>query len=241
MRAKSKKEKQKKAVNDGIDVATEADIPKLLSLLKSTPIVLVLVHADWCGHCQTFKPTWENYKNTKGRTVPMASINEKVLAKTPLRTAKLDGYPSTLLYSGKDGSYGSFTNDKGEQTHAIPNARDPKIMSQLLRVDPSMLKQMSNKNTVESESAQSTPEANMLLEQSGKRAIKEIDRPIAEMNDPLPPNTSTDVVQPVKQGGARPKGGSLLDSIMRYVGEFVQNDTRRRKRRAKIPTRKARS
>ena len=127
---------------------------------------LVLIYADWCGHCQTFKPLWEDYKKIPGRTVPMASVNERMLSKTPFKAAKLDGYPSTVVYSGKDGSFGSFTNEQGEETHAVPNSRDKMVMTKLLRARPSMMRKL-NSNNQDSETALSTPEANLLREESG--------------------------------------------------------------------------
>ena len=231
-----KKTKQlKKVPHDGIDVAKETDIASLETLLNSQPIVLVFIYADWCGHCHTYRPQWEAYKAIPGRRVPMASINEKVLPLTPLKSAKLDGYPSNVLYSGLDRSFGSFINDKGEETHAIPNTRDAAIMRKLLMANPAMLKRMGSKhmepnNT--SDTVRSTPEANMLLEESGKKAIKDKDRPITEMNDPTPPDVSADTLVVKRGGGSKQEGGSLLDSIMRYVGEFIPSrGTRRRKRK----------
>jgi thiol-disulfide isomerase/thioredoxin len=254
MRAKPTKGKTKKpgkkaraSPHDGIDVSTEKDIASLEELISSQPIVLVFIYADWCGHCHTYKPQWENYKAIPGRRVPMASINEKVLSQTPLKSVKLDGYPSNVLYSGLDGSFGSFTKENGEETHAIPNTRDAALMKKLLITDPSMLKYMGKetrrgqKNDIDSESLQRTPEAELLLEESGKNAVKDKDRPIADMDEPTPPNTSSDTMQNMRRGGGvNQGGGSLLDSIMRYVGELVPTPPTRRRKRSKTTTRKTR-
>jgi thiol-disulfide isomerase/thioredoxin len=188
----SRSKKSKAKANDGIDVATDADVPKLEALLKKNPIVLILIHADWCGHCQTFKPQWEEYKKMSGRKVPMASVNEKVLAKTALKNAKIDGFPSTVVYSGKDGSFGSFKNDKGEETNSVPNIRDKEIMTKILRAKPSMLKRV---NEIDSESAHPTPNAEALLEASGKKAVKEKDIPTVNLNAVNPPNVAADTLR----------------------------------------------
>ena len=185
---KASKKASKKGVktNDGIDVSTDADLSKLMSLLKKNSVVVVLIHADWCGHCQTFKPQWEEYKKMPGRKVPMASVNETMLAKTPFKDAKIDGFPSTVVYSGKDGSFGSFKNESGEQTNSIPNIRDKEAMTTLLRAKPSMMQRVESN---ESESAHPTPKAEALLEESGKRAIKSKNLRTANANTPVPPNT----------------------------------------------------
>jgi thiol-disulfide isomerase/thioredoxin len=185
-KASKKAVKASKKANDGIDVSTDADLSKLMSLLKKNRVVVVLIHADWCGHCQTFKPQWEEYKKMPGRNVPMASINETMLAKTPFKDAKIDGFPSTVVYSGKDGSFGSFKNDSGEETNSIPNIRDKEAMTTLLRAKPSMMQRVESN---ESESAHPTPKAEALLEESGKRAIKTKNQRIRNINTPMPPNT----------------------------------------------------
>ena len=191
-RAKKTARAKKAPVHETIDVNTEADLDKLSVLLKKHDVVVVLIHADWCGHCQTFKPLWEKYKKTPGRKVPMASVNEKVLAKTPFKDAKIDGFPSTLVYSGKDGSFGSFKNESGEETNSIPNIRDKEVMTKILRAKPSMLERV---NEVESESAHPTPNAEALLEASGKKAMREKDIPTVNLNTVNPPNVAVDTVR----------------------------------------------
>lgn len=191
-----KKQPVKGILSDGIDVTTDEDLAKLSDLLKKHNVVVVLIHADWCGHCQTFKPLWEDYKKIPGRNVPMASINEKMLSKTPFKDAKLDGFPSTVVYSGKDGSFGSFKNEQGEETHAIPNIRDKTLMTKILRAKPSMLQRMNSMSADESQSetAHATPEAEALLEESGKKAVKEKNIPIVNVLASLPPNTNADTI-----------------------------------------------
>jgi thiol-disulfide isomerase/thioredoxin len=218
------KTKNTRDVYDGLDVSSEADIGKLTELLKRNTIVLAIIHMDGCHYCETIKPTLEKYKNAPNRKVPIVKINRSMLTKTPFNEAKIDGFPSGVLYSPKDGSFGSFKKEDGEKTHAIPNLRDENSMIKLLESDPKLLQ-----NTVsnilpdenESESLHSTPNAEALLEESGKKAIKEKDRPLIDMNEPIPPNTSGDTLVG-RPGALRPaSGGSLLSKIMRFVEEAL--------------------
>jgi len=190
-KSRTKKAKNtRKSKADGMDCATDQDLAKLSALLAKHKVVAVLVHADWCGHCQTFKPLWEDYKKIPGRTVPMVSVNEKMLAKTPFKDAKIDGFPSTLVYSGKDGSFGSFVSENGQETNSMPNARDKTVMTKLLKARPSAMKL----NALDSESVHATPEAEALLQQSGKKAVRDKDKPMVNLWEAEPPDTKSDTV-----------------------------------------------
>ena len=91
----------------------------LEALIKKGPMVIVLVHADWCGHCQTFKDkVWNKVPNSSSNTINTASIHHDMLDKTSLAKAKLEGYPSLLLV-GKDGKPAEYENN-GKQTNAMP-------------------------------------------------------------------------------------------------------------------------
>ena len=102
-----------------LDVRSPKDVPMLEALIKKGPMVIVLVHADWCGHCQTFKDkVWNKVPNSSSNTINTASIHHDMLDKTSLAKAKLEGYPSLLLV-GKDGKPAEYTNN-GKETNAMP-------------------------------------------------------------------------------------------------------------------------
>jgi len=221
-----KTKKISKNTSRDIDVETEGDLSKLMASMKKSPVVLVFIHADWCGHCQTFKPNWKDYKSIPGRKVPMVSVNEKVLSKSPFANAKIDGYPSNVIYSPKDGSFASFKKENGEETNSVPNIRDKNAMVKLLTANPGQL--VANKPEVNSESLEPTPGMRKKLTESGKKAIEDIDTPAKMANDPLPPNTEDDKMEanppePLKVNG----GGNLFQSIVRAI-KGLGRPTRRR-------------
>ena len=112
------------------NVRSKKDIPAFEKLLKKGPITLVLVYADWCGHCTRYKENvWSPLKSMKNRTANLASVHYDQLENTSLASAKIDGYPSMLVV-GKDRTPATFNGDSGI-TNAMPNANDLETMQKV--------------------------------------------------------------------------------------------------------------
>lgn len=103
-----------------VDVRASKDVKELEKGLKIGPITIVLIYADWCGHCTRFKEDVWSKLTSKPRNVNLASIHHDQLEKTSLRNANIKGYPSVLVV-GKDGKPAVFNGDE-EPTNAMPNA-----------------------------------------------------------------------------------------------------------------------
>jgi thiol-disulfide isomerase/thioredoxin len=111
--------------NDNVDVRSKGDVGKLVDLLKKNKVVIVLVYADWCGHCQTFKKdVWSKVASLENRKVPMAQIKAEELENTPLSKTNVEGYPSVFLV-GQD-----------MKPADIPNPRDMNAMTAIANADP---------------------------------------------------------------------------------------------------------
>jgi thiol-disulfide isomerase/thioredoxin len=146
--------------NDNVDVRSKGQVSQLLDLIKKNKIVVVLVYADWCGHCQHYKKdTWNKVQSLPNRKVPIAQVNADVLDSTPLKSAKIEGYPSVIAI-GNDGKMAGFKNEVGEQTNAIPNHSDMNMLKSMLTADPSKVLAASGATSVpaSSESPSSDPE-----------------------------------------------------------------------------------
>ena len=106
-----------------VDVRSTKDVANLENILKMGPITVVLIYADWCGHCTRFKENvWSKLLNSSHRA-NLASIHHDQLENTILKDAKIKGYPSVLVV-GKDGKPAVFKGPAGEEepTNAMPNA-----------------------------------------------------------------------------------------------------------------------
>lgn len=114
--------------SEGLDVRSEKDIPTLNSMLNDDKMSMVLIYADWCGHCHRYIPTWNELEKTPGRKVNMAKVHYDMQEKIPaLKDAKIQGYPSVVkvLPSGKLQEY---SVDGGEMTNAMQDMRDMDVM-----------------------------------------------------------------------------------------------------------------
>ena len=114
-----------------MDVRSSKDIPAFENMLSGGPMAVVLVYADWCGHCDTYKKNvWSPLKSTKGRSVNLASVHHDQLENTSLKGSKIDGYPSILVV-GKDKKPALFNSNSGV-TNAMPNTNEVSTMKKLI-------------------------------------------------------------------------------------------------------------
>lgn len=96
-----------------------------MTLIHQGPVTFVLVYADWCGHCQKYKPFWKTLEKTPGRTANIVSIRDDMLPKiSDVAGAKIQGYPSVIKVTptGKISEYKVPGTE--EITNAMPSMRD---------------------------------------------------------------------------------------------------------------------
>jgi hypothetical protein len=122
------------------DVRKPADRKELKAVIESHPITFILIHADWCGHCQTFKKNvWSKLEELPNKKNGLAAIHHDQLEGTEFADAKIRGYPSVIVVGKKD--MAEFEDEDG-QTNAIPSeeANDAEKMTSLVSAaEPSSL------------------------------------------------------------------------------------------------------
>ena len=120
-KSRTKKSRTKTScAKTSVDVRSPADVKDLERNIDNGPITIVLIYADWCGHCTRFKEEVWSKLLSKPRRVNLASIHHDQLSNTSLRDAKIAGYPSVLVV-GKDGKPAVFKPEEtGEPTNAMP-------------------------------------------------------------------------------------------------------------------------
>jgi len=130
-----KKNNTAPATESEVSVRSPDDIQGLEKMIKVGPVTLVLVHADWCGPCQGYKPVWNELEQSPGRKANMAMVHHDMVENSPtLKNAKIPGYPSVLkVYS--NGHIEEYKGPENKKTNAMPNIRDkPAMMNELKNV-----------------------------------------------------------------------------------------------------------
>lgn len=101
--AKSKKGRSKTRKSGSVpnlNITSPSQFKQLTSVLGKNPVVLVFVYADWCGHCQHFKPDWKKVANTPARNMAMVAIRDDVFKNSPLNNlVNPEGYPTVAVAS----------------------------------------------------------------------------------------------------------------------------------------------
>ena len=96
-----------KKVKSPVDVRSQMDIPDFLKVLTKKPLTFVMVYADWCGHCHTLMPHFDNAARNPNNTVECAKINETMLSEVNRRMnnsgnpISVQGYPSIIAVNAK--------------------------------------------------------------------------------------------------------------------------------------------
>ena len=166
-----------------VDVKNENQIPELEAMLSSGPTI-VLIYADWCGHCQRFKQAmWDECAKSPEKTMNAAAVHFDMVDKTSLKSAPVEGYPTLF------------------EVKASPKTTPPKPI----------------------ETPQEKEDLVALL--NGKKTVAAADATTFAPEEPesLPPNRTLDLateeIPASKQQGGSQQGGSLMHSLIRFVGE----------------------
>jgi thiol-disulfide isomerase/thioredoxin len=186
---KAKRSSRQTRRSKSISIESEKDMHKLEKALKRMPMVLVLVHADWCGPCQRYKKeVWSKLEASPKKNVGLVKLNEKVFPSSPLKDSKISGYPSILLI-GKDGKPAEFKDEStGEPTNAMPNASDLTMMQGVLKGNSPL--NASSATPEASEASSEASEASSAEDKNSSAILLDSESPVSV----LPPDASSDLL-----------------------------------------------
>ena len=102
-----------------ITVQNNGDIMKAVQRIMTGPITMVVIMADWCGHCKDLKPKYDNIMANSLHTIQNVAIDEtyadqfnKVLTESipSAKPIEVKGFPSLVL-----------VKPNGQVVSAVPN------------------------------------------------------------------------------------------------------------------------
>ena len=143
-----------------LDVRSEDSISSLMKLVKKGPITIILVYADWCGHCHTYKPKFDEAAKNRKSPFQVASINETMInsvnerIKSMNKSANINvsGYPSVVSLNNK----GEFVKDLSQDAAIkmlntpMPNAVQQNVPMKNVPMNvPMNVMENSSKNVME--------------------------------------------------------------------------------------------
>ena len=219
-----------------LDVRNDSSLSAFENLIINGPLTVVLVYADWCGHCTKFKEKmWNKASNMPNKTINTASVHYDMLDKTSLKNSKIEGYPSLLLV-GTDKKPADFQDEStGAKINAMPMPQTQEDLEEVLTTpvtEPIRNANSFAKNLTKSlpENTLSSREESFLTPSAASVEAEPIETPVSATiqknayiptsvkNLEAPPNTLTDLVETQTRNrlAFQPKqaGGSLLASLL---------------------------
>lgn len=115
-----------------VDITSASQLGELDKRIASGPFVLVFVYADWCGHCQRFKPSMSQLESMKNRSVQTVRIRDDVFPQSSIRQLPLEGYPSLFLLNNK-GKNVQFKDQEGNISPTIPDYKNVPVMKSIVQ------------------------------------------------------------------------------------------------------------
>jgi thiol-disulfide isomerase/thioredoxin len=200
---KKQEQNQQFDESSNLSVRSPDEVPKLEKLIRGGPITYVFVHADWCGHCQTYKPIWQSLLDIPGRKVSMGMIHHDMVERSALlKDAKIPGFP-TVLKVFSNGHIEQYKGEDNKQTNAVPKMRDleamrNEIMTASRQLPTSPNSSSSKDSTKESDQKESDQKESDKKESDKKESDKkESEEEEEELNEnaEIPNNNNRKVVQ----------------------------------------------
>jgi hypothetical protein len=224
-----------------LDVRTPKDIPSFEQLLSKGPMAMVLVYADWCGHCTNLKQkVWNDSTLSKTKHINTAAVHYDMLDQTSLKNTPVQGYPSMFLV-GKDKEPKEIpTPQSSEELLKFDNTSSSALNSNGSNNNNNNVKTNNNNNNLKNNNNNNNSFKNNNLNNTNfSTPDAEVDTPNNNSYSPLPPDALEDVANTPESNEAKQSGGSLFDVLSRFNQETQQGGRSRRRKTAKRKNRKA--
>ena len=209
-----------------LDVRSSSSLSEFKKRIKAGPLTIVLVYADWCGHCHEMRPHFDAAAKSANRTLQAVSVNETMLDKVndavhssinqKAKPIEVEGYPTIMLIDHEGNKVSDINAVKNTEvmtnimtTPTQPNQANNKANNKANNMANNMANSMANNKNRILNMGQTT-----MNESIGR--IKNADVGESKLLGSMvgtpvtPPNPKNDAVIPLR-------GGSLFGAISQSV------------------------
>jgi thiol-disulfide isomerase/thioredoxin len=136
-----------------ITIQNNGDIMKAVQRIMAGPLTLIVVMADWCGHCKDLKPKYDNVMANSRHTIQNVAIDEtyadafnKALTSSipSAKPLEVKGFPSLLLLDKNGTVKSAVPNDIPIIKSTTENLGNAKLNTNENTKAPSKLPMASN-------------------------------------------------------------------------------------------------
>ena len=121
-----------------LDVTGKHHLKEFEKRIKKGPLTIIMVYADWCGHCHRMKPHFDAASKSPSRSIQSVKVDEKMLdsvndymsRNNGTSPISVSGYPSILV-----------VDNKGEKVTDINPVQDTKVMTDVMNKSASLAKE----------------------------------------------------------------------------------------------------
>jgi len=172
------KQSQMGKIMPPITIRNNGDIMKAMKRIMTGPLTMIVIMADWCGHCQTLKPKYNNIMANSRHTIQNIAIDEtmaeqfnRALTKSVVGSKPLEvkGFPSLLLL-----------DKNGQVKSAVPN--DVTIIKSTTENLGNVPSITNNKNTGEEEEEEEAVANNPSVEPVEQDITMSRNAPVIKVN-----------------------------------------------------------
>jgi len=113
-----------------LDVRSNGDLSGFLKRITKGPITIVMIYADWCGHCQTMKPIFDSASNSSQRSCQVVKVKDDMIDKvnasikrinSSARPVEVQGYPTIVAM-----------DNQGNKVTEINAVKNEKVMTSVM-------------------------------------------------------------------------------------------------------------
>ena len=209
-----------------VDIRESGSMDELMKRVRSGPITIVLVYADWCGHCTEFMPHFDKAAKSNMRTVQVAKINESAVESMNMalksmnqsaKTPTIEGYPTVISIDTKGNSVANINaiKDSAVMEQVMAKAGSAAIESSRMNSNKAIKSNMKSNKAMNSNMMLNTSLPPVVSSNAMQNSANSAEYNNNDDTLVMPPPTSDDLIGTPQNSTNVMKGGCLYSALAR--------------------------